>query len=112
MQRQVGQHRTNRNGIAVRGLMIRHLVMPNQVAGTEKFVKWVAENLPKSTYVNIMHQYHVAFKAYEYPLIWRSITTDEYLQAMAWAEACHLTNLDPDSVRVKDFLMSHKFNQN
>ena len=39
--------------------MIRHLVMPNRVAGTQKFVRWVAANLPKSTYLNIMHQYHI-----------------------------------------------------
>lgn len=45
--------------------MVRHLVMPNRVAGTETFVRWVAEHPPKSTYVNIMHQYRVAYKAFE-----------------------------------------------
>jgi putative pyruvate formate lyase activating enzyme len=53
MNRQVGQHVVDQRGVALRGLMIRHLVMPNKVAGTEKFVRWVAETLPKSTYVNI-----------------------------------------------------------
>jgi len=47
MHRQVGKHRVDNQGIAFRGLMIRHLVMPNNQAGTEKFVRWVAENLPK-----------------------------------------------------------------
>ena len=59
----IGLHRTDENGIALSGVMIRHLVMPNRAAGTEKFVRWVAANLPKSTYVNIMHQYHVVYKA-------------------------------------------------
>lgn len=102
MHRQVGVHRTDDRGMARRGLMIRHLVMPNRVAGTEKFVKWVAKNLPRSTYVNIMPQYHVAYKAYDYPGIARGITRSEFLEAMAWAEEHGLTNLDPRSVFVRD----------
>jgi putative pyruvate formate lyase activating enzyme len=101
MHRQVGVHQTNRNGIATRGLMIRHLVMPNRVAGTEAFVKWVAQRLPKSTYVNIMAQYHVDYKAFNYPEIWRRITIEEFLEAMTWAQQYGLTNLDPDSLRTK-----------
>ena len=54
MNRQVGVHQMDRQEIALRGVMIRHLVMPNRVAGTEKFVKWVAEALPRDTYVTIM----------------------------------------------------------
>jgi putative pyruvate formate lyase activating enzyme len=108
MQRQVGKHRMNQNGVAIRGLMIRHLVMPNRVAGTEQFVKWVAENLPKTTYLNIMHQYHVAYKAFEYPEIWRGITIEEYLEAMRWADEYGLTNLDPNSVKVRNFLAKHE----
>ena len=103
MNRQVGEHLTDKRGTALRGLMIRHLVMPNRVAGTEKFVRWVAENLPKSTYVNIMSQYRVEYKAFEYPKISRAITTQEYLEAMGWAEEYGLTNLDPRSVAVRDF---------
>ena len=103
MHRQVGIHQTDNRGITRRGLMIRHLVMPNRVAGTEKFVKWVAANLPLSTYVNIMAQYHVDFRAFEYPEIWRRITVAEYLEAMTWAEKIGLSNLDPDSIRMRDF---------
>ena len=101
MYRQVGGHRVDPQGIAVAGLMIRHLVMPNEVAGTEKFVQWVAGNLPKSTYVNIMHQYRVEYKAFEYPQIWRRITIQEYLEAMGWAEKYGLTHLDPRSLDIK-----------
>jgi putative pyruvate formate lyase activating enzyme len=108
MHRQVGLHKTNTEGVATRGLMIRHLVMPSHVAGTQKFVRWVAENLPKSTYVNIMHQYHVDYKAYDYPKICRGITAKEYLEAMRWAEQWGLANLDPKSVAVRDFFIRHQ----
>jgi len=103
MNRQVGEPQIEERGIALRGLMIRHLVMPNRVAGTEKFVRWVAENLPKSTYLNIMPQYRVEYKAYDYPEISRGITVQEFLEAMEWAEEVGLTNLDPKSVAVRDF---------
>jgi putative pyruvate formate lyase activating enzyme len=102
MNRQVGVHQVDNRGIAQRGLMIRHLVMPNRVAGTKKFVKWVAENLPQSTYVNIIHQYHVYYKAFEYPEISRGITAQEFLEAMDWAEKSGLTSLDPRSLRVRE----------
>jgi putative pyruvate formate lyase activating enzyme len=105
MNRQVGELLSDERGIALRGLMIRHLVMPNRVAGTDKFVRWVAEALSKSTYVNIMPQYRVEYKAYEYPKIARGITVEEFLEAMDWAEQCGLTNLDPKAVAVKDFYM-------
>jgi putative pyruvate formate lyase activating enzyme len=102
MNRQVGEHLVDKRGIALRGLMIRHLVMPNRVAGTEKFVRWVAENVPKSTYVNIMPQYRVEYKAFDYPEIARGITPDEFLEAMAWAQEYGLTNLDPHCVAVRN----------
>ena len=92
---------TDSRGIAKSGLMIRHLVMPNRVADTEKFVRWVAENLSRTTYVNIMPQYRVEYKAYEYPEIARGITVKEFLEAMEWAERYGLTNLDPHSVEVR-----------
>ncbi|MCJ7785818.1 MAG: radical SAM protein, partial [Desulfobacterales bacterium] len=71
MHRQVGVLKLDKRGMAIRGVIIRHLVMPNRVAGTEKFVKWMAETLPKSTYLNIMAQYRVEYKAYDYPEIAR-----------------------------------------
>ena len=103
MKRQVGVHQVDKKGVALRGLMIRHLVMPNRVAGTKDFVKWVAANLPRNTYVNIMSQYRVEYKAYDYPQIARGITVQEFLEAMEWAEQYGLTNLDPRSVRLRDF---------
>jgi putative pyruvate formate lyase activating enzyme len=103
MHRQVGLHQTDRHGVVRRGVMIRHLVMPNGVAGTREFVRWVARNLPKSTYVNIMPQYHVEYRAYDYPEIARGITVEEFLEAMGWAEEHGLTNMDPHSISVRDF---------
>ena len=103
MNWQVGSHQVDQRGVARRGVMIRHLVMPNRVAGTKKFVRWVAENLSQPTYINIMSQYHVDYKAFEYPEIARGITVQEFLEAMEWAEQHGLTDLDPRSVRVRDF---------
>jgi putative pyruvate formate lyase activating enzyme len=103
MHRQVGVLKLDHQGIALRGVIIRHLVMPNRVAGTEKFVKWVAEVLSKSTYVNIMAQYRVEYKAYDYPEIARGITPQEFLEAMDWAEKYGLTNLDQQSVSLRNF---------
>ena len=108
MNRQVGELLVDERGIALRGLIIRHLVMPNRVAGTEKFVRWMADNLPKSTYVNIMPQYHVEYKAFEYPEIGRGITVQEFLEAMDWAEEYGLTNLDPKSLAVRKFYSQHR----
>jgi putative pyruvate formate lyase activating enzyme len=101
MQRQVGELMVDGRGVALHGLIIRHLVMPNRVAGTENFVRWVAETLPKSTYVNMMAQYRVEYKAFEHPEIARGITVQEFLEAMDWAEKYGLTNLDPQSIAVK-----------
>jgi putative pyruvate formate lyase activating enzyme len=77
--------------------------MPNRVAGTEEFVRWVAESLSKSTYVNIMPQYRVEYMAFDYPEIARGITMQEFLEAMEWAKKYGLTNLDPHSVSVRNF---------
>jgi putative pyruvate formate lyase activating enzyme len=102
MNRQVGQHTTDERGIATRGLMIRHLVMPNRVAGTREFTRWVADTLSPTTYVNIMAQYHVAYKAADYGEIARAIRAEEFLEAMDWAEEAGLTRLDPRSLTNRD----------
>ena len=82
------------DGTALRGLMIRHLVMPSNASGTKGVLEWVAENLPKNTYVNIMSQYTPVYQANQYPEIARKITRAEYAQAVEWAKKCGLTNLD------------------
>ena len=94
MHRQVGVAKPAKDGIIYRGLMIRHLVMPNNVAGSEEILEWIAQNLPKDTYINIMAQYTPAYKAYLYPEISRRITKEEYLKVVNKAKELGLTNLD------------------
>jgi len=94
MHRQVGVAKAPEDGIMQRGLMIRHLVMPNNIAGSEKIIEWIAENLPKDTYVNIMGQYTPQFKAYDYPELSRRITREEYEKVVTRAQDNGLTNLD------------------
>jgi len=96
MHRQVGELIVDENGIALRGLMIRHLVLPNNIAGTQKFVRFVAEKLTRSTYVNIMAQYRPEHKAFQYPELSRRLSYAEYRQAVAWAREAGLTRLDSD----------------
>jgi putative pyruvate formate lyase activating enzyme len=99
MHRQVGVAKPAQDGIMQRGLMIRHLVMPNSVSGSEEIVEWIAEHLPKDTYVNIMAQYHPVYKAYDYPEISRRITSEEYNKVAKRAQEMGLTNLDIQGYR-------------
>ncbi len=62
--------------------------------GSEKVMEWIAENLPKDTYVNIMSQYTPMHKAYRYPQISRRITREEYERVVRKAQELGLTNLD------------------
>jgi len=94
MHRQVGVAKPPEDGIMQRGLMIRHLVMPNNVAGSVRIMEWIAENLPKGTYINIMAQYTPQFKAYDYPELSRRITSEEYIKVVNKAQEVGLTNLD------------------
>jgi putative pyruvate formate lyase activating enzyme len=94
MHRQVGQLQTDLNGIARRGLIIRHLVMPNNIAGTDRFVEWVVKELGSETRVNLMAQYHPEHDAYDYPEISRRITAQEWAQARRWAAEAGLVHVD------------------
>jgi putative pyruvate formate lyase activating enzyme len=94
MNRQTGDLKTDDRGIAVRGLMIRHLVLPNNISGTDRFVQWVAKELSPGTFVNLMAQYRPEHKASDYPELSRRITSDEWHQALAWAKQAGLTQLD------------------
>jgi len=94
MHRQVGVARPAADGLMYRGLMIRHLVMPNGVSGTKQVIEWIAAGLPKDTYLNLMSQYRPMYKASKYPEISRPITRAEYHDAVTWARAAGLTNLD------------------
>ncbi len=100
MHRQVGDLVVNEEGIAVRGLIIRHLVMPNGIAGTEHIMKFIAEEISKNTYVNIMDQYRPCGKAVEDPIINRMITVEEYREAIEFAKKAGLKRLDSKEDRI------------
>jgi putative pyruvate formate lyase activating enzyme len=85
MHRQVGDLKVNRWGIAERGLLIRHLVLPNDLAGTAAILRFIAAEISPDSYVNIMEQYRPAFKAHRLPELARRITAMEYHRAIRLA---------------------------
>lgn len=89
MHRQVGDLIIDEDGIAQRGLLIRHLVLPNRIAGTEKVMKFIA-SLSKNTYVNVMDQYYPTNRAGQYPELNRQITTKEFQETLAIAKKAGL----------------------
>jgi len=94
MHRQVGVARPAGDGVMYRGLMIRHLVMPNGVSGTRGVIESIAADLPRDTYLNVMSQYTPTYRAFEFPEISRRISREEYEEAVRWAREAGLTNLD------------------
>ncbi|MFA6056191.1 MAG: radical SAM protein, partial [Thermodesulfovibrionales bacterium] len=94
MHRQVGDLLTDKRGIAMRGLLVRHLVLPEGVAGTAEIVKFIAEEISKNTYINIMDQYHPCFKAFDHPPLNRRITAKEYSEALNMAIKAGLKRID------------------
>lgn len=90
MHRQAGDLKINSSGIAERGLLIRHLVMPHGVASSEKVLKFIAEEISVHSYVNIMAQYRPEYRAFDYPEISRRITQKEYTEAIQIAKRLHL----------------------
>ena len=85
MYRQVGDLQMDEDGIAERGLLIRHLVMPGNLGGTEDLMKFIAEEISRDSYVNVMQQYRPEHKSFDYPELSRRITYDEYLGAIKTA---------------------------
>jgi len=94
MHRQVGDLQIDDQGMAVRGLLVRHLVLPHGLAGTRKVVEFLAARVSSNTYVNIMAQYHPCHRAYDSPFLSRSVTKEEYLEAVTLALQHGLNRLD------------------
>ena len=90
MHRQVGDLVLDDNGIAVRGLIVRHLVLPANVGGTDSILGFLAGEISVNTYLNIMDQYRPCYRADENAPLERRVTDREYAQALAWAEAAGL----------------------
>jgi len=91
MHRQVGNLQI-KNGVAVKGLMIRHLVLPGNISGSRTVFEFVAEQISEKTYMSVMAQYHPANKTDEFPELQRKLTEDEYLRVLNIADDLGLTN--------------------
>jgi len=94
MHRQVGDLVLDENGIALRGLLVRHLVLPDELAGTAEITRFLAEEVSRDTYINIMDQYRPCYKAAELPPLDRPITRAEYEQAVQQAREIGLHRFD------------------
>lgn len=94
MHRQVGDLVMDESGVAVRGLLVRHLVMPHGVASTEEIMKFLVNEISVNTYVNVMDQYRPCGGAAADPMINRRITGEEFTMAVNQAKQAGLKRLD------------------
>jgi putative pyruvate formate lyase activating enzyme len=99
MHRQVGDLVLDKEGVATRGLLVRHLVMPGGLDETREIVRFLAREVSVDTYVNIMDQYRPCGRAHQYSPIDRRLTNDEFQEALKLAGEAGLQRLD-----VKDWL--------
>ena len=92
MYRQVGTAQIDEEGIIKRGLIIRHLVLPNNLSGTERIMRFIAEDLSRDTYISLMSQYLPYHKAVEFKAINRRLKLKEYAEAKEIMAKCGLPN--------------------
>jgi putative pyruvate formate lyase activating enzyme len=97
MHRQVGDLVVGEDGLARRGLLVRHLVLPGDLANTEKMLAFLAREISTNTYLNIMSQYRPCYRAWDYPPLDRPITREEFDRAVALAATYGLRRLDRDA---------------
>ncbi len=103
MHRQVGDLVLDENGIALRGLLVRHLVLPEGLARTAEIARFLAEEISRDTYINVMDQYRPCYKAAGLPPLDRPITRAEYEQALQQAGEAGLHRFDkrePHTLRI------------
>jgi putative pyruvate formate lyase activating enzyme len=110
MHRQVGPLKLDENGLAKRGVLVRHLVMPGGIAGTAEIMRFLAGEVSPDTYVNVMAQYYPAGKVGDekYAEINRRTTNSEYLEAVWLAQEAGLWRFDE---RRPVFSLYHLFQQ-
>jgi len=99
MHRQVGDLAINAEGLAERGLLVRHLMLPNDISTVEAVLKFLAEEISTNTYLNLMEQYRPCNWAGDYPNLDRRITRAEFCEALATAQRYGLHRLDAGSLR-------------
>lgn len=92
MQKQVGNPIFNENGIIQKGVIIRHLVLPNHIQNSKHILKWIKENMPEGTYVSVMAQYFPTYKAKEDKLLNRKLTKKEYKEIENYLYTLNLEN--------------------
>jgi putative pyruvate formate lyase activating enzyme len=96
MYRQVGDLVLDETGVAQRGLLVRHLVLPNGLAGTQEIVRFLADEISPNTYLNIMGHYRPAFQAHLYASLNRPVSPEEYEEALEMARQAGLTRIHDD----------------
>jgi putative pyruvate formate lyase activating enzyme len=94
MHRQVGDLVMDEKGVAERGLLIRHLVLPEGSAGTAEVARFLVEEVSYNTYINVMDQYRPCYRAMDMPPLDRRITREEFEEAMAQAREAGLRRFD------------------
>jgi putative pyruvate formate lyase activating enzyme len=94
MHRQVGDLVLDDSGVAARGLLIRHLVLPAGLAGTEQVLSFVAREISTGTYVNLMAQYRPCYRAGEFPALSEALSREEYGKAVRLLSALGLRRFD------------------
>lgn len=92
MNRQVGKNEYDENGMLKKGMIIRHLILPNHTENSKKVIKWINDNMPKSITVSIMAQYFPTYKAKEIKDINRKITKNEYKKIENYLYSLNLEN--------------------
>jgi len=94
MHRQVGDLVLDQRGIAQRGLLVRHLVLPGGLAGTAEIARFLAQEVSTETYINLMDQYRPCYRAHQFPPLDRPITAQEYAEALQAARQAGLHRFD------------------
>ena len=94
MHRQVGDLQMDEKGLALRGLLVRHLLLPDDLVGTRELMQFLAAEISTNTYVNIMDQYKPDYHARDFPELFRLVTRAEVHRAKDWARETGLTRLE------------------
>jgi putative pyruvate formate lyase activating enzyme len=107
MYSQVGALRLNNEGLAVRGLSLRYLVMPGQQEDARRILEWVATELGCDTYLNVMPQYRPEYRAAHFPELAVSVTVQEWFEVMCLARRIGFRNLHPYPILERAMQQSH-----
>ena len=107
MYRQVGVLFFDENGLAQRGLLVRHLVLPGGLGGTKEILRFIREEISLDTYLNIMGHYHPAGEATLYPPLDRPLKRHEFEEAISWAQELGFTRLDKTHWALLAFILDN-----